>query len=550
MKRAVFDFFICLSILLAGSTYCFGQLVLINKDISLQSCTSIGNSVFEKRGDDLKVKISKGQGGEGVRFSGNWDLQLYDQMEVSLVNYSNIPLKIAVRLENRDMNLKAFKNFFRDYVLIQPNETKVMVMDIPRKRFYPKVEEKLFGMHINPYGTFGDRYHPARLIDLDPEHVTAISFYVESSYNEIEWGIRQVKMINNSRYDIPVWMTLSDDNFFPFVDMYGQFKFKNWPGKVYSDEDLHVNLEKEKDDLNSHPGPNSWSQYGGWKKGPHQEAKGYFYVKKIDEKWWMVDPDGYLFWSHGVVRVTPSCGITPLDNRKLYFENLPAENDTEYGLFYLLHDELLQPYYTKRGIKETYNFSAANIKRKYGDNWQDDYAEICHKRLKSWGLNTIANSSDKYIFMMGKTPYCDRFEIKSPSIEGSANTGWWWDFRDPFHPEFKANVKKSLLERKDEIKDPWCYGFFVDNELNWGSDYALALWTMKSPASQPAKKELVKFLKSKYKTINDLNQKWKSSYRDWNDLLSREEEPGKDAYSDCKEFSLFVIDAYFRFFSV
>lgn len=543
-------FWILNSLLLISCHFCYGQLVLLDKNVASNDYSSFGNAIISKDSTGLRVKTPYCQEESGIRINGNWDLQIYDQMEIELVNYAKNTLRVAVRLENPNMDMKNRKNLFRDYVSISPNKVEKIVLDIPRKRFYPEVEERLFGMHINPYGTPGDRWFPERLVDLDPQRVVALSFYQDPGREGSEWGIKHVRVLNNGRYDVPVWMTLSGDKFFPFVDKYGQFKFKNWPGKIYSDNDLRLNKEKEQRELDSYPGPTNWSKYGGWKDGPKLEAKGHFYVAKIKGKWWMVDPEGYLFWSHGIVRVTPSCGITPLDGRKFYFEGLPIESDPDYGLFYQLHDELLKPYYTKRGIKETYNFSAANIKRKYGDEWEKDFADMCHKRLRSWGLNTIANSSDKYIYSMSKTPYCERFEIKSPSIAGSANTGWWWDFRDPFHPDFKANVRAQLLERKKEIDDPWCYGFFVDNELNWGGDYTLAFWTLKSPAAQPAKRHFMAYLKKKYKKIDELNRAWNSNYENWHEFLLRKEELGKAhskaAYADCKDFSLIIIDAYFK----
>ena len=105
--------------------------------------------------------------------------------------------------------------------------------------------------------------------------------------------------------------------------------------------------EKEAADLAGHKGASDWSRYGGWKNGPKLEATGHFRVAKVNGKWWMVDPEGYLFWSHGVVRVTTSTGVTPLDGRKHFFEELPAE-DSEFGTFYYTHDALLKPYYTAR----------------------------------------------------------------------------------------------------------------------------------------------------------------------------------------------------------
>ena len=86
--------------------------------------------------------------------------------------------------------------------------------------------------------------------------------------------------------------------------------------------------------------------------------------------------------------------------------------------------------------------------------------------------------------------------MKSPDIAGS-HLGWW-KFKDPFHPEFRANFHRQLLARKAELDDPWCIGFFVDNEISWGGPADLAMWTLQSPADQPAKIEMVKRLKAKY----------------------------------------------------
>ena len=66
--------------------------------------------------------------------------------------------------------------------------------------------------------------------------------------------------------------------------------------------------------------------------------------------------------------------MTSLDGREFYFENLPREND-RFAEFYTTRDELLVPHYQKRGIKRTYDFSAANLYRKYGENWRGKFAQ-------------------------------------------------------------------------------------------------------------------------------------------------------------------------------
>ena len=49
------------------------------------------------------------------------------------------------------------------------------------------------------------------------------------------------------------------------------------------------------------------SQYGGWQER-REQATGFFYPKKIGERWWLVDPEGCLFLHKAVVSVGPVRG--------------------------------------------------------------------------------------------------------------------------------------------------------------------------------------------------------------------------------------------------
>ena len=71
------------------------------------------------------------------------------------------------------------------------------------------------------------------------------------------------------------------------------------------------------------------SKWGGWTKGPKQKATGFFRVEKVDNQWWLVDPDGYLFWSHGVDCVNDNAE-TPVTGRQSYFQWLPGEDDKQW----------------------------------------------------------------------------------------------------------------------------------------------------------------------------------------------------------------------------
>ena len=304
------------------------------------------------------------------------------------------------------------------------------------------------------------------------------------------------------------WAKMATKDFLPCFDKFGQFKWRDWPGKTHSDAELQAAVSAEEADLAAHPGPADRDRFGGWTKGPKQTATGRFYPKKIDGKWWLVDPEGNLFWSWGAVRVTPSSALTPLNgnprtpkcggampDRDILFTDLPKKGEA-LAQFYDTYDALLLPFYLKRDETRRFDFSAANLYRKYGAAWFEKFADSCHRRLRSWGCNTIANSSDLRICLQDRTPYAERVEVASRPIAGSWGT--WAKFRDPFDPSFRTATLAALAEHGREAHDPWCIGFFIDNEIQWGAKHEdLARWTLWSPDDQPAKVAFVKRLAAK-----------------------------------------------------
>ena len=504
---------------------------------------------FHRLSSESGAKIAKGDGkasvsyeggfGEnsGIAISGNWDLSGFSSLKFYFDSEPSkeIPLRIVIQNSKVDwsgkngyLSMGAYAN--------SPSALMKLAFVSPEKNEVAEILSDRKKMRGNPFSMSES--------NIDLKNVSKIRLYVRNPSPDMKWSLKKIVASTGGGVpERPAWFDIPKEKFFPFIDKYGQFKHKEWKDKIHSDADLQAAIKTENAYLERYGGAADRDKWGGWEKGPKLSASGRFRVEKINGKWWMVDPDGRLFWSHGAVRVTPSSGETPLDGRKFFFEYLPPEGDA-LGQFYHTHDELLRPYYVKRDIKETYDFSAANIFRKYGDNWLEKYADICHKRFKSWGLNTIANSSDRRIFMMRRTPYIDRFEIKSPELSGSE--GYWWAFRDPFDPKFRENVRKNLEERRDEISDPWCIGIFVDNELEWGKPNSHAVWALLSPADCVAKKVFVSILKNKYGEIENLNAVWGSNFLSWDELLNRRAEPPKGSYDDCVAFSEKIIEEYFK----
>ena len=345
--------------------------------------------------------------------------------------------------------------------------------------------------------------------------------------------------------------TLQSATFLPFVDRYGQFAHDDWPGKVHGDADLAAARDAEAVWLAANAGgpiPDI-DQYGGWAGGPQLEATGFFRTEKVDGKWWLVDPEGHLFFSHGVNAVATGA-VTGTSHRENYFAWLPDKSEPGFGAFWsVCKSPAAHGFYREAAHIpfNCYDFAKANALRKYGPDWRARCAVRAHARMRAWGLNTIASWSDVAIREMRRTPYTAMLKTRGPSIEGS--TGWWGKLRDPFAPEFKENARKSAAEAaKQSGDDPWCIGWFVDNELSWGSDgREVARAVLRSPATQPAKSAVRDLLAAKYGDIGALDAAWGTNYASWDAFLAATAVPDETRCGpDLEAIHRAVVARYFR----
>ncbi|MGI5869007.1 MAG: hypothetical protein ACOX9C_06165 [Kiritimatiellia bacterium] len=245
-------------------------------------------------------------------------------------------------------------------------------------------------------------------------------------------------------------------DFFPFCDRYGQFKHAEWPGKIHSDDELIQSHRREEAWLNANgngPVPNI-GKYGGWKGGPRLKATGFFRTEKVDDHWWLVDPEGHLFFSLGITCVYASTD-TIVDGREKYFEWLPDKLDDCWN----------DP--TKKSI----NFMKLNQIRKYGQDWIPRFADTAHRRFRAWGINTIANWSPEFTWGLRRTPYVATIDFSSRTrLKTEKQRQFGRRMPDVYSPQFVEDLRVQLEALAQKIKDdPWCLGVFVDNELGWTS---------------------------------------------------------------------------------
>ena len=217
----------------------------------------------------------------------------------------------------------------------------------------------------------------------------------------------------------------------------------------------------------------------------------------------------------------------PQPEKEYFFENIPAEDDA-------FHEFL-----TEFNNETYFDFSKANLYRKYGAEWKNSATINALRRLKSWGLNSFGTWSDPalYLYQDYRVPYTVAISPRWPSLDGENKK-----FPDVFDPAFRKVLAETIQQNGDRMKDdPYCIGYFVDNEL---SVSGLTKSLLKQAADGHAKLAFGEYLKSKYGSIDKLNQQWLSKFAGWKDFLDATELPDQAA-GDTETFDLHILDRYY-----
>jgi len=504
-------------------------LFSFEKGFDTSTLKTIDSKITLTRSKSLRIRTGKDNDFPSVIFTSpdsQWDFSKYEYISFGIKNLEDKPLKISFRVDGKSSDDKSIS--YQKGFHLQAKESRDC-----RVRF--SQTQWLFDEEIEFIGMRGE---PGKRNDIDSSNITQfLSFVASYGKNFHKYEITGIEVGGETH-------KLDNKKFIPFINEYGQFIHSDWPGKTKSQQDLIKAKELEEADLAKHPGSNQWNKYGGWAKGPQFETKGHFYTKKYLGKWWLIDPDGKLFWSNGIDCVWAGI-VTPITNRQNYFKNLP-DRKSEFGNLYGQSNVALRGYYVDHLPYKTYDFGLANMIRKYGNNWKKDFLSKAHTRLKSWGLNTIGNWSSSDVYSMKKTAYVTSIHNQSRPIE--ASEGVWRKFPDPFDKSFSKSLTRSISrEVGKSIDDPWCIGYFVNNELTWGNETSLSIAALKSPADQPVKKAFVEHLKKKYQLITKLNSAWKSNHQSWQSLLESTDLPDeKRSKADLEEFYSVITDKYFK----
>ena len=291
---------------------------------------------------------------------GGWDLNTYHQVKIDVTNTGDHPMQLILQVGNPKDGMEAWQ--MQIAFDLEPGESKTVVDNITTTPWVFSSPLELVGMRAAPGQAKTD------LSSIDRIILTVR--YADKDHKVVIDNIRAEGLVDY----------VDPEGFLPFIDKYGQFKHDEWPGKIQSEDDLRLRKEEEEKDLLANPGPSDFNKYGGWKAGPRFEATGYFRAKKYKGVWWLVDPEGYLFWSHGACCVHPGSATTGITDREAYYEELPAR-ESPLGRFYGGSRGASHGHYKGKGKRTTYNFTGANLYYKYGKDWKKEFNRLAHAHL-------------------------------------------------------------------------------------------------------------------------------------------------------------------------
>ena len=227
-------------------------------------------------------------------------------------------------------------------------------------------------------------------------------------------------------------------------------------------------------------------QYGGL-ADRKEKATGFFYPKKVGDRWWLVDPAGGLFLHKGVVAASRMSG--------------PAA---------------MAAFQKKFGSDSNWVANTTDLLRSNGFNGLGAWSDT--ERMRQAAQPLVYTRIWDFMSSYGK--------IRGGTYQQSGHMGYPKDCIFVFDPEFENfcdHYARQLTSTKD---DPWLLGHFSDNEMPFKADEVINY--LELPENDPGHQAALAWLRARHgqnATVKDVNE------------------------SDKEDFLAYVADRYFRIVS-
>ena len=167
------------------------------------------------------------------------------------------------------------------------------------------------------------------------------------------------------------------------------------------------------------------SKYGG-RADRKADATGFFHVRKLGDRWWLVDPDGCLFIHVGVCSVAPGSSAA-----------------------------------MKAALRDKFGDTAKWAQATTGLLWDNGF-----NGAGAWGSAPLLRAAPRPVAYTLMWNFMSTFgKRKGLTSQQPGHTGYANDCIPVFDPDFPAfcdEHAKALAATKD---DPWLLGHFSDNEM-------------------------------------------------------------------------------------
>ena len=421
--------------------------------------------------------------------------------------------------------------------------------------------------------------------EIDFSKISSIHFRIAHPIAEKSLILDNVRLVESP--------AIAKDYLVGIIDKYGQNAKMDFAEKITSNEELKNLADAELQQLETEGTMAGRGKFGGWSDGPKMEGTGFFRTKKMGEKWALIDPEGYLFFSTGLANVrmantTSFTGVdykndkvryrdpedvTPEDSRGMVkldkevtetayiayperhkmFLDLPTYDDSLANNYSYRREQFIGPF----AHGETFSHYQANLERRYGEPTEDAHLEkwldVTLDRFLNWGFTSFGNWVDTNFYKINRMPYFANGWIIGDFKTVKSGMDYWGPMPDVFDPEFTRRVGVTVKVVAEEVQDnPWCIGIFIDNEKSWGmpgsvkTEYGIVLHALELEAkNSPIKAEFITLLKEKYNDIAALNVSWKTEIDNWATLEKGIDYKNKATFSDemVADFSM-LLEAY------
>jgi hypothetical protein len=318
------------------------------------------------------------------------------------------------------------------------------------------------------------------------------------------------------------------------LDEFGQSALRDWPGKTRRLDELTGRIHEQYAGASKRSWSEGFSRWGGWKARRLGEATGRFRTHHDGQRWWLVDPDGYAFWSAGLdcVRVDTDARVDGIESALAW---MPPE--PEFGDAVRAGDR-------GRSGSKTVNFLAANMIRAFGrDGWREKWAQTALAEMKRLRFNTVGNWSEFEYASKARFPY-----VRPIGFRGARCGMVYRDFPDIFHAGFEQDCVDYAAQLQSTIDDPALIGYFLMNEPTWAFSSELpAMGMLYNTESCATREEFARTLRRKYDGERALAAAWKTpasfdriARGKWQGVLPAE------AMADLRDFSLSMVERYFQ----